>query len=90
MYSLVAGDLEITCFANVTGDNINGQIIQLFFEANQDATFRCRINNEPYTACKEGFFYLYNKEYFVQAQVLTHSEMLVYLNLLRSQLKELL
>ena len=91
MYSLVAGDLEITCFTNVTGDNVNGRMIQLTFEANQDATFRCRINNEAYTTCKEGSYYLYqNKQYFVQAQVLILSEMLIYLNLLQSQSKELL
>ena len=61
MYSLVSGDLEITCSTNVTGDNINGRMIQLFFEANQDATFRCRTNNEAYTTCKEGSFHLYQK-----------------------------
>ena len=88
---LVAGNLEIICSTNVTGDNVNGRMIQLFFEANQDATFRCRINNGAYTTCKGGSFCLYqNKQYFVQAQVLSHSEMWIYLNPLQSQLKELL
>ena len=56
---LVAGDLEITCFTNVTGDNVNGRTVQLFFEANQDATFRCRINNQAFTSCKGGYFCLH-------------------------------
>ena len=56
---LVAGDLEITFFTNVTGDNVNGRTVQLFFEANQDATFRCRINYRAFTSCKGGYFCLH-------------------------------
>ena len=52
----MGGNLEITCSTNVTGDAVNGRTIQLFFEPNQDATFRCRINNEAYSSCEEDSF----------------------------------
>ena len=55
----LGGDLEITCFTNVTGDAVNGRTIQLFFDANQDATFRCRLNNGQFRSCKEVVFHVY-------------------------------
>ena len=52
----LGGDLEISCFTNLTGDAVNGRTIQLFFEANQDATFVCGLNDATPTACKGGYF----------------------------------
>lgn len=54
LQKFVAGELEITVFTNTTGDELNGYIIQLYFDANQDeVTYRCRINDLPFIPCKK-------------------------------------
>ena len=51
-----AGDLEIKCFTNVTGDEISGRMIQLFFDANQDGvTFTCGLNDQDLVACEKNY-----------------------------------
>ena len=51
--NFTAGDLEITCFTNVTGDQRSSRTVTVFFDANRDATFRCRITGRPYEACEK-------------------------------------
>ena len=48
--TLVGGNLEITCFTNVTGNGQSNRTVQLFYDANQDATFRCRITGRSFVA----------------------------------------
>ena len=53
LYNFIVGNLEITCFVNVTGDKRTGKTVTVFFEANRDATFRCRITGQPYQTCEK-------------------------------------
>ena len=46
-YCTLVGNLEITCYTNVTGDEVRGRNVQLIFEANQDAEFWCGIYDQP-------------------------------------------
>ena len=54
LHKFAAGELEITVFTNTTGDELSGHTIQLYFAANQDdVTYRCRINNQPFIPCEK-------------------------------------
>ena len=53
LYNFVVGNLEITCFTNVTGDERTGRTVTVFFDTNQDATFRCRITGRSFEPCKK-------------------------------------
>ena len=61
LHEFPAGDLEITCFTNVTGDAFSGRTIQLFFDANQDAvTFTCGLNDQVLMSCENKYSYKQN------------------------------
>lgn len=54
LHKFAANDLKIECFTNVTGGELSGRNIQLFFDANQDGvTFRCRLNEQAFVACEK-------------------------------------
>ena len=42
----IVGNLEVTCYTNVSGDVVKGRNVQLIFEANQDAEFWCGIYDQ--------------------------------------------